>query len=927
MRSALMRSALIRKGYTRSALTRKGQMWSGHTRRAALLAPILIAAWLAGAPPPPLAAQESQDVARLTGEIGVDPEPGSLLASTARLSIEQVPLAEALVRLAERSRVQIAFSPSLLPPDRVVDCACATKNVARTLDELLARTDLGYVELGSQVIVVPRALREASPLDAIVGGKAGPEAAVAVADAPPDPQAAGETADSLVYLDETARRLMEGARAARDSALSDIESYTATIRERNSVAFSMLVRDRPFLRQESATRVRWSRNEPTVLRVLGSRMEIGGQRFRPARPEGVAARFAADPLRDPFGLFVLSGLGARTEESWFVPSVTPLDDDAEGFYQFRSGDTISVRFAGRSVQAVSVTAHPRAQHLGLVFAVLWIEPETFGVVRTIYRPAKPIDSEFSLRKRSGSLLGLKEVYQGKPLGHVEAPSPPRRGLSGRILDYALNAAISTRMEIGVPVAVVDYSMWNLRYWLPRRASFAHYAITGDVWETRESERVMMQGVHDWDFEIEQVSTGAGDPQDPRPAAEDLVKSWREEGDTVVVKDGSQSDSGTVVITPRDWQALSASDLLPPSIWEERESGLYGSTIDEAGEVLDSIGFARGTDDLEGAETDQDISQWHFEAPILTPRLMRYNTIEGLSVGSRLVRDFSWGRGALTVRTGTRRAEPSIDLAAEYGRTGPRVRFSLYHTLREAGGTVTAQRPPRWEYAADPSTYYVVRGAAMHLLPARSDRSWTSLTVFSETNTTLGGDARRRQGVDLFWRPWWGGLTGRRVNGGVDISLRGLVGDYPNVRLSVMGMLVLPLPADLSMALEAGGARIGGDPAPEEIWRLGSSGDWLRGYPQNVLSGRQVWRSRIELQRKVSLVALSVFHDWARVDDRSLQSAGVGVSAFNGFLRVDLARPLAPWYREGTPVPGKPRAGIDWAHQPEWEWHFRFLAPF
>ena len=94
-----------------------------------LLAAILPAAWLAGVPSPGLAAQDTHDVARLTGEIGVDPEPGSLLATTARLSIEQLPLAEALVRLAEHSRVQIAFSPSLLPPDRVVDCDCATKTL------------------------------------------------------------------------------------------------------------------------------------------------------------------------------------------------------------------------------------------------------------------------------------------------------------------------------------------------------------------------------------------------------------------------------------------------------------------------------------------------------------------------------------------------------------------------------------------------------------------------------------------------------------------------------------------------------------------------------------------------------------------------------------------------------------------------------
>ena len=187
-------------------------MRCGVLRVPLLLAPILLLAWLAGVSPAGLAAQESRDVARLTGEIGVDPEPGSLLASVARLSIEQLPLAEALVRLAELSRVQIAFSPSLLPPDRVVDCDCATKNIARTLDELLARTDLGYVELGSQVIIVPRAPRQALPLDASLGGRGGADVVVAAADEPTAAETMGAEAASEAYLDETARRLMVGAR-------------------------------------------------------------------------------------------------------------------------------------------------------------------------------------------------------------------------------------------------------------------------------------------------------------------------------------------------------------------------------------------------------------------------------------------------------------------------------------------------------------------------------------------------------------------------------------------------------------------------------------------------------------------------------------------------------------------------------------------
>ena len=103
-----------------------------------------------------LAAQDSRQIVLLRGEIGVRPEPGSLLATTSRLSVAPTSLEDALVRLSERSGVQIAFSPALLPAGHQVECACAALNLARALDRLLEGTDLGYVELASQIVVVPR---------------------------------------------------------------------------------------------------------------------------------------------------------------------------------------------------------------------------------------------------------------------------------------------------------------------------------------------------------------------------------------------------------------------------------------------------------------------------------------------------------------------------------------------------------------------------------------------------------------------------------------------------------------------------------------------------------------------------------------------------------------------------------------------------
>ncbi len=133
--------------------------------------------------PAALSAQDTQVLAALRGETGVDPAPGTLLATISMLSIEQAPLAEALARLAEQSTVQIAFSPSLLPGDLRVDCDCTTLNLARALDRLLAETDLGYVELGSQVVVVPKAGSDLAPPDGLLRGRVRSEVAVPIEDA------------------------------------------------------------------------------------------------------------------------------------------------------------------------------------------------------------------------------------------------------------------------------------------------------------------------------------------------------------------------------------------------------------------------------------------------------------------------------------------------------------------------------------------------------------------------------------------------------------------------------------------------------------------------------------------------------------------------------------------------------------------------
>ena len=127
---------------------------------------ILLAAVL----PVGASAQDGRRIALLRGVTGVEPEPGSLLAGPARLEVARLPLADALARLSQRAGVQVAFSPSLLPVGHRVACECGDLNMAGALDRLLADTDLGYVELGPQIVVVPKATPEVPQPDGSARG-------------------------------------------------------------------------------------------------------------------------------------------------------------------------------------------------------------------------------------------------------------------------------------------------------------------------------------------------------------------------------------------------------------------------------------------------------------------------------------------------------------------------------------------------------------------------------------------------------------------------------------------------------------------------------------------------------------------------------------------------------------------------------------
>lgn len=719
------------------------------------------------------------------------------------------------------------------------------------------------------------------------------------------------------YLDETARFLVLGVRAARDTARLGIDAYTTLIRERMGVEAPTYQRDRPWVHGERVTRVRWSREEPDVAHVLGARFRDPGQ--GPDEPPGYFSglrteRFAADPRTDPFH-FGVAALGANTDEAGRA-ILSPLAPGSERHYQYRSGDTISVEFGGgRTITAVAVTAIPRVRSIRLVSAIMWIEPESMGLARIAYRISKRLDREISWRLRQGGRWSVGFTVDD---GYVfaapdSARDEPRRNT---LFDRFLNGVVDNlvpQMAFDISTVVADYEFYEFRHWLPRRVFWTGYWAVDE--DPRASDRPPppVPMTIDWAFEIEDVRERGAEAALGTPAtAAEALELWTQQDDSVSGDLAGADSSETITITPADRAALARSELLPPNQWEEGLVGLDPDAVADIASALAGIGTGEGGDPALAA------NPWTFHPPGRTLWLLRYNPVEGVSAGTRLRRDFGWGRGVVTVRIPTRRVQtPDADLTLVRDSPGRRVQFSVYRALRGGGigdGGV-GRSPGGFVTSGDSTDFYWSRGVAVRLLPGAGERYRMSLRFFAESEADLvrGGDrateaeasdvdgdgiegegaaVRNRVGVSASWRPWWGGVTAQTLGWGGWAGVRGALGDNPHVRAGVTGALVVPLGGGYSAAVEAGGAWAWGDPAPLDLWSLGADGRWLRGHSGNLLSSG-IWRARVDLQRPVSFLRLSVFADWASSGGNDYYAVGTGLVFMDGITRLDVAHGLGP----------------------------------
>ena len=713
-------------------------------------------------------------------------------------------------------------------------------------------------------------------------------------DAVPDDSLALAPAEDA-YLDDTARRLVLGLKAARDTAGLAIDAYTAVIRERMGVEMPDYRRDRPWFSGERTARFRWSREEPTIVHVLGASWRDpslgpdGSEFFPGLRTE----RFAVDPLGDPF----LFGLAVFEPAVADATTLSPLEPGSERHYQFRSGDTISVRLsADRVLQAVAVTVIPRYPSIRLVSAIMWIDPESFGLARVAYRLAKPIDREMSWRLRRGGSwqLGMdfdtgatdssdSGIVADSALASNSAASRP--GLVDRLVNGMINSMIP-RLELDISTVITDYGLWEMRHWLPRTVTWkGHIAATEGVTAAGDVPPPIPATI-DWTVDVEDIRERSAETASGIPAtAAEALRLWRQEGDSISGELEEAEPGETVTITPADRQALATSDLLPATLWED-DRGLDNATLEQIASELAAIGTGEGGDRADAP------SPWILDPPGTTLRLLRYNPVEHVSAGTRLQRDFGWGRAALTVRIGTARLDlPDIDLTLLHDRPTHRMFVSFYRALRDADPGEGDTGAPGLYVTGDAADFHWSHGAAIRILPPAGERNWLSLRLFAEQDTDIGTDNKRnRVGAGVAWKPWWGGLASGSFGGGGRASVRASAGDNPHVRAVVEGALVIPLASRISLGMQAAAARVWGEPALQDLWRIGGSGSWLRGHAEAVRASR-IQMARLDLQRQIRFLRFSLFADWAATGGEDFYALGAGFVFMDGLLRLDAARGL------------------------------------
>ncbi|HEX7088981.1 MAG TPA: BamA/TamA family outer membrane protein [Longimicrobiales bacterium] len=670
------------------------------------------------------------------------------------------------------------------------------------------------------------------------------------------------------YVDATARELVRLARARRDRVDRSVRRYEAIVRERISAGIRALRRERLLYRRELAFKVDWRREGTIRVEALGARevipIALPGVRLPDDRHLGFDPQHALDPAEHS----IMIGFGDSAQTSH------PLAPGSEADYRFRAGDTTTIRLPdGSTIRLLELEVIPRRRDWNLLRGSFWLDADSHSVVRAVLRPAR----EFDLERDAD-----EEATRDIPL---------------------LLRPFIMPIEADIEYITIEYGLWEMRWWMPRLVALEGFARVGPLlrvpfrYELAYSD-YSVYGDDDGLPPFPEISTAlAGDTLGIRPRCRSCI----------CVHGRCRRYEITV---PADTSALLRSEYLPPSPFEQGEALLSEADIHA----------------LENELRELPLPPWQLEPPRvywgLGRGLLRYNRIEGLSVGARAEVGFGRLSADATARIGLGDLVPNFDFGVS--RAAPRARYRLaaYRRLLPVesgsralglGNSLTA-----FLFGRDDADYYRALGVELTGAPAETGTQWYEWRLFAERQSAaavetqfsiahlLDGDQRFRPNLRADDAELVGAALALRVQRGLDptgfrwaaeLELEAAAGTHEFVRPSLTTRIGAPLPGALVGSLEAAAGTILGDAPAQRRWFLGGPAT-VRGYAASTGTGDTFWRARAEIGTAFPGARVALFGDagWVGTGSRpeaepNLAAVGVGVSSLDGLIRLDLARAL------------------------------------
>ena len=695
--------------------------------------------------------------------------------------------------------------------------------------------------------------------------------------------------EATAYRDSKVRTLVARARAARAAQDSTLESYRASAYQRMSVGSRVraLGRERLLARSETAMEIEWHRE-------VGARVTIEGSRMAAPMVNPDVTPLAGRAIGAPSSIPYFPG----RESLWPMGDITdstdtwslwrhPLRPGAEAYYRYATGDSIDFVLpnSGR-IRLVEVRLEPRHPRPDLVAGSFWFDLASGQLVRAHYRPSVRMD----WRARVISSENMPLVFRA--LARTMTSLRP--------------------FSLTVSSVSVDFALQEGRWWLPvRQAADAEAQATFLRIPVRVEERFIYAQVNGL-APIAPIVIGPVDSA----GVDSTVAGGRESARARACRTGAFSRSmrygpdslAVELVIPCDSLVLVGSPAFPASIFDPTDDPLGPAERDLLLRTL-------------GMESQAALSPGRVQFAF-GPGLARYNRVEGLSLGATARQEFGAGYSAdLSARVGSADVHPRGELAISRQDAFRSISVGAYERLAYANEwgsplSFTASLNALL-FGRDEGLYW--RTTGFELIGRGTGDQRLSWRVFAErhrdadveTHESLArlGGKRFTENIDALPGDLLG--AGVRLAGshgenplGVrafgDLRLEGGTGDFDYGRAMFDATIALPIVGGLDAALSAAGGTSVGEVPPQRLWYLGGT-QTIRGQPLAAASGDAFWMGRAEIGLGRQVARLATFYDlgWAgdrgdwRSPGRPLSGAGVGISLFDGMLRLDIARGVQP----------------------------------